>query len=220
MLALRGRHITQDTVGAAHEILACRIHSAVLLHGVADGLTALGAQTFHVFIEANQPLPILGRQGIEMVQTIDQPLLLLRRQTIEARLAAQRVFLAGRGFTLMVLQPIAQVRTAPVGRRRIVGSALARISGAWPIRCRRAGRNGRRRETIRGNRTAICGITGCRCAIGWTWSLRGSIMWRRCVRSRHVRGGSMRSAAMTAVLCECGRKHDNAESTENKHPHN
>jgi hypothetical protein len=60
------------------------------------------------------------------MEAIDEALLLLLGQAAESRLAAEGVFLADEGFSLMALEPVAEVLATRVrGGRAGVGSA-------WP----------------------------------------------------------------------------------------
>jgi hypothetical protein len=57
------------------------------------------------------------------MEAIDEALLLLLGQAVEPRLAAESIFLANEGFSLMALEPVAEVRATRVRGRRAVGGA-------------------------------------------------------------------------------------------------
>ncbi len=73
-------------------------------------MTAIRAEALHILDPAKGALPPLRRHRVELVETVDEPLLLRLRQAVEARLAAECVFLANKGFALMVLEPAPEVR--------------------------------------------------------------------------------------------------------------
>lgn len=117
--------IAQRAEGATHLLLARGIHAAELLRGAAHGLPALRAEALHVLDAAESALALLRGHGVELMEPIDEALLLLLGEAAESRLAAEGIFLAGEGFSLMALEPVAEMRTTRVRGRRAVGSACA-----------------------------------------------------------------------------------------------
>lgn len=158
------------------------------------------------------------------MQAIDEALLLLLRQGIESLLAAQRVFLTGKGLSLMALQPGSKVRSTQVSRRYGVGTPWrSSIGDAGTVHGAGHGRAIRREAGIgRGSRSIAWGNSAIRrSGSGRRGSIGGCAICRptvRGMRRRNMRGGRARRGglrpAVSGMLC-AGREETGGGNRKN-----
>lgn len=229
LLALGRWHVAQGAEGAAYLLLAGGVHIIEVLCGAADSLAALRSEAFEVFVAADRALALVGRHGIELVQAIDQALLLLLREAAESRLLAERVFLAGEGFTLVALQPVAQMLLVTAGRRDgVLVARSLRLIGVGV-----AGGSGHLRSLF-----SILGCSLIWCGTRWHGLRAAQLRNRpgsglhaglhyprlrqarlRDVGLRHVRSGRMVAAAVMRVLrVGGGQRSDGEQEDERRTP--
>ena len=192
LLTLTGRDIAQRAEGATHLLFARRIHVAELLCGAAHRLPALRAEALHVLDTAESALALLRWHGVELMEAIDEALLLLLGQAVESRLAAEGVFLADEGFSLMTLEPVAEVLATRV---RVGGAG---VGSAWP------GSVAGRACAIRGTRSGRgrSGGTGCGLARGRRW-MRASTAAMLCVHQRQYGERDRKQKDCRTGECTC-----------------
>jgi hypothetical protein len=137
------------------------------------------------------------------MEAIDEALLLLLGQAAESRLAAEGVFLAGEGFSLVALEPVAEVLATRARRGRAVGGAWARsVTGrGWAIGGTRSGR-GR------------SGGAGCGLAGGRRW-MRASTAAMLCVGQRQCGKRDRKQQGCRAGECTCRNQRTGDTATGN-----
>src|SRR5581483_70746 len=103
-------------------------------------------KVLHPLIVGQDPLPLLGRHGIQPRQLVPHPLLRLLRQLVEPRLAPERLLLLLRREVAVLVHPVRQVLSARRARRlrvppldlgQLRALPLVRADRVWPPLLRR-----------------------------------------------------------------------------------